>query len=130
MFRVLSDVLSDRKIKSGDVIEMRSLDPGQTPEPYAIVAVCFIWSGVLLLRQFVPPRMLITNSARRNLPNLHLEGLGSLSPACAWIPKHNAERYLVSSIGAAFALELAKSGGEAMIAVAPKGENELAVRAP
>ena len=29
MFRVLSDVLSDRKIKSGEVIEMRSLDPGQ-----------------------------------------------------------------------------------------------------
>ena len=74
IFRVLSDVLSDRKIKSGDVIEMRSLDPGQTPEPYAIVAVCFIWSGVLLLRQFVPPRMLITNSAKANLPNLHLEG--------------------------------------------------------
>ncbi len=72
MFRVLSDVLSDRKINSGHVIEMMSLDPGQTPEPYAIVAVCFIWSGVLLLRQFVPPRMLITNSARRNLPNLHL----------------------------------------------------------
>ncbi len=74
MFRVLSDVLSDRKINSGDLIEMRSLDPGQTPEPYAIVAVCFIWSGVLLLRQFVPPRMLITNSAKRNLPNLYLEG--------------------------------------------------------
>ena len=74
MFRVLSNVLSDRKINSVDVIEMRSLDPGQTPEPYAIVAVCFIWSGVLLLRQFVPPRMLITNSAKVNLPNLHLEG--------------------------------------------------------
>ena len=74
VFRVLSDVLSDRKIKSGDVIEMTSLDPGQTSEPHAIVAVCFIWSGVLLLRQFVPPRMLITNSAKRNLPNLHLEG--------------------------------------------------------
>jgi hypothetical protein len=74
VFRVLSDVLSDRKIKCGDVIEMRSLDPGQTPEPYAIVAVCFIWSGALLLRQFVPPRMLITNSAKRNLPNLHLGG--------------------------------------------------------
>ena len=74
MFRVLSNVLSDRKINFGDVIEMRSLDPGQTPEPYAIVAVCFIWSGVLLLRQFVPPRMLITNSAKRNLPNLHFEG--------------------------------------------------------
>ena len=73
MFRVLSNVLSDRKINSGDVIEMRSLDPGQTPEPYAIVAVCFIWSGVLLLRQFVPPRMLITNSAKRNLPNLYLD---------------------------------------------------------
>ena len=73
MFRVLSDVLSDRKIKSGAVIEMRSLDPGQTPEPYAIVAVCFIWSGALLLRQFVPPRMLITNSAKRNLPNLYLD---------------------------------------------------------
>jgi len=74
IFRVLSDVLSDRKIKAGAVIEMRSLDPGQTPEPYAIVAVCFIWSGVLLLRQFVPPRMLFTNSAKRNLPNLHFEG--------------------------------------------------------
>ena len=73
VFRVLSDVLFDLKIKSGDVIEMRSLDPGQTPEPYAIVAVCFIWSGVLLLRQFVPPRMLITNSAKRNLPNLYLD---------------------------------------------------------
>jgi hypothetical protein len=73
IFRVLSDVLSDRKIKSGAVIEMRSLDPGQTPEPYAIVAVCFIWSGALLLRQFVPPRMLITNSAKRNLPNLYLD---------------------------------------------------------
>ena len=73
IFRVLSNVLSDRKINSGDVIEMRSLDPGQTPEPYAIVAVRFIWSGVLLLRQFVPPRMLITNSAKRNLPNLYLD---------------------------------------------------------
>jgi hypothetical protein len=73
MFRVLSDVLSDRKIRPGQVIEMRSLDPGQAPEPYAIVAVCFIWSGVLLLRQFVPPRMLITNSAKRNLPNLYLD---------------------------------------------------------
>jgi hypothetical protein len=72
VFRVLSDVLFDLNIKSGDVIEMRSLDPGQTPEPYAIVAVSFIWSGVLLLRQFVPLRMLITNSAKRNLPNLHL----------------------------------------------------------
>ena len=71
--RVFRDVLSDLNIKSGDVIEMRSLDPGQTPEPYAIVAVCFIWSGVLLLRQFVPPRMLITNSAKRNLPNLYLD---------------------------------------------------------
>jgi len=69
----LSDVLSDLNIKAGDVIEMRSLDPGQTPEPYAIVAVRFIWSGVLLLRQFVPPRMLITNSAKTNLPNLHLD---------------------------------------------------------
>jgi hypothetical protein len=74
VFRVLSDVLFDLNIKSGDVIEMRSLDPGQTPEPHAIVAVCFIWSGVLLLRQFVPLRMLITNSAKRNLPNLHLGG--------------------------------------------------------
>src|SRR6516162_2440476 len=73
VFRVLSDVLFDLKIKAGDVIEMRSLDPGQTPEPYAIVAVRFIWSGVLLLRQFVPPRMLITNSAKRNLPNLYLD---------------------------------------------------------
>ena len=74
VFRVLSDVLFDLNIRSGDVIEMTSLDPGQTPEPHAIVAVCFIWSGVLLLRQFVPPRMLITNSAKRNLPNLHLGG--------------------------------------------------------
>ena len=81
VFRVLSDVLSDLNIKSGDVIEMRSLDLAHTPEPYAIVAVCFIWSGVLLLRQFVPPRMLITNSAKRNLPNLHL-GLSWKPVAC------------------------------------------------
>ena len=71
-FRVRSDVLSDLDIRSGDDIETRAASPGHTPEPYAIVAFCFIWSGVLLLRQFVPPRMLITNSSKGNLPHLHL----------------------------------------------------------
>jgi hypothetical protein len=71
-FRVLSDVLSDNNIRTGDVIEMMAVDPGHIPEPYAIVAVSFIWSGVLLLRQFVPPRMLITNSIKGGLPHVHL----------------------------------------------------------
>ena len=51
---------------------MRSPVPDYTPEPYAIVAVSFIWSGVLLLRQFVPPRMLVTNSSKGGLPHVHL----------------------------------------------------------
>jgi len=71
-FRVLSDVLSELDIRTGDVIEMTAVEPGHTPEPHAVVAVSFIWSGVLLLRQFIPPRMLITNSSKGNLPHLHL----------------------------------------------------------
>ena len=54
-FRVLSDVLSDLGIRTGDVLAMTATDPGYTPGPQAIVAVSFIWSGVLLLRQFIPP---------------------------------------------------------------------------
>jgi len=72
VFGVLSDVLSDLDIRTGDVIEMRSPAPDYTPEPHAIVAVSLIWSGVLLLRQFVPPRMLITNSSKGGLPHVHL----------------------------------------------------------
>ena len=72
LFCVLSDVLSDLDMRTGNIIEMRAIDAGQRLEPDAIVAVRFIWSGVLLLRQFVPPRMLITNSSKGNLPHLLL----------------------------------------------------------
>lgn len=71
-FRVLSDVLSDLDIRTGDVIEMTAVEPGHTPEPHTVVAVSFIWSGVLLLRQFVPPRMLVTNSSKGGLPHVQL----------------------------------------------------------
>jgi hypothetical protein len=71
-FRILSDVLSDLDIRTGDVLEMTATVPGYTPGPQAIVAVSFIWSGVLLLRQFVPPRMLITNSSKGGLPHVLL----------------------------------------------------------
>jgi hypothetical protein len=72
LYCVLSDVLSDLKIYSGDVLEMRSLAPEESLAPYSIVAVRFVWTGVLLLRQFVPPKILITNSGKGNLPHLHL----------------------------------------------------------
>ena len=72
VFRVLSDVLSDLHIRTGDVIEMTAVEPGHTLEPHAVVAVSFIWSGVLLLRQFVPPRMLVTNSSKGGLPHMLL----------------------------------------------------------
>jgi len=52
VFRVLSDVLFDLNLRTGDVIEMTSPAPDYTPEPYAIVAVSFIWSGVLLLHSY------------------------------------------------------------------------------
>ena len=71
LFCVLSDKLSDLDIRTGNIIEMRAINSGQRLEPHAIVAVRFIWSGVLLLR-FVPPRMLITNSSTGNLPHLLL----------------------------------------------------------
>ncbi len=71
-FLVLSDVLSDRDIRTGDILEMTATDPGYTPEPDAIVAVSVIWSGVLLLRQFIPPRILVTNSSKGGLPHLLL----------------------------------------------------------
>ena len=38
--------------------------------------------------------------------------------------------FLVSTIGSALAPKLAKSGSEAMIAVDPKGEDELALPVP
>jgi len=71
-FRVLSDVLSDLDIRTGDVLAMTAVEPGYTPGPQAIVAVSFIWSGVLLLRQFIPPRMLVTNSSKGGLPHVLL----------------------------------------------------------
>jgi hypothetical protein len=71
-FLVLSDVLSDRDIRTGDILAMTATDPGYTPGPEAIVAVSFIWSGVLLLRQFIPPRMLVTNSSKGGLPHVLL----------------------------------------------------------
>jgi hypothetical protein len=71
VFRVLSEVLSDLDIRCGAVLRMRAMNPGEAPKAYAAVAVRFIWSGTLLLRQFVPPRTLITNS-RENYPHLRL----------------------------------------------------------
>jgi len=71
-FLVLSDVLADRDIRTGDILEMTATDPGYTPRSHAIVAVSFIWSGVLLLRQFIPPRMLVTNSSKGGLPHVLL----------------------------------------------------------
>ena len=41
-FRVLSDVLSDLDIRTGDVLAMTAVEPGHTPGPQAIVAVSFI----------------------------------------------------------------------------------------
>ena len=71
-FRVLSEVLSGLDIRTGDVIEMKCAPPGSMPEPYAIVAVSLIWHDIVLLRQFIPPRLLITNSTTCNLPHMHL----------------------------------------------------------
>jgi hypothetical protein len=71
-FLVLSDVLADRDIRTGDILEMTATDSGYIPRPEAIVAVSFIWSGVLLLRQFIPPRMLVTNSSKGGLPHVLL----------------------------------------------------------
>jgi hypothetical protein len=64
VFQVLSDVISDLKIRSGDIVSMRTLTPLMRPPPYAVVAVHLAWTGVLLLRQYIPPRLLITNSSR------------------------------------------------------------------
>jgi hypothetical protein len=72
VFRVLSEVLSDLEIRCGSVLRMRAIEPGETPKAYAVVAVRFIWSGALLLRQFVPPKILITNSRGENYPHLRL----------------------------------------------------------
>jgi hypothetical protein len=72
VFRVLSDVLSDLDIRRGSVLSMRAIQSGDSPKAHAIVAVRFIWSSALLLRQFVPPRTLITNSRGENYPHLHL----------------------------------------------------------
>ncbi len=71
VFKVLSHVLSDLEIHPGGVLPMRAIEPGESPEAYAIVAARFVWTGALLLRQFVPPRILITNS-RENAPHLYL----------------------------------------------------------
>lgn len=61
-YRVLSSVLSDLGIDAGNILTMRILAEGEPIDAFTIVAVRF--EGKLLLRQYVPPRLLITNSIK------------------------------------------------------------------
>ncbi len=61
-YRVLTPVLSDLGFYPGQVLTMRLLNDNEAPEAYAIVAASV--GGRLLLRQFVPPGQLITNSRK------------------------------------------------------------------
>jgi hypothetical protein len=69
-YRVLTPVLSDLGFDPGQVITMRLLNENEAPEAYAIVAASA--DGRLLLRQFVPPGLLITNSRKILAPCLRL----------------------------------------------------------
>ncbi len=59
-YRVLTPVLSDLGFFPGQVLTMRALADNEAPEAFAVVAVSV--GGRLLLRQFVLPALLITNS--------------------------------------------------------------------
>ena len=67
-YRVLTPVLSDLGFYPGQVLTMRLLGKHEAPDAFAIVAVSV--GGRLLLRQFVPPALLITNSRQVLAPNL------------------------------------------------------------
>jgi hypothetical protein len=69
-YRVLTPVLSDLGFFPGQVLTMRALADNETPEAFAIVAVSA--GGALLLRQFVPPRLLIANSRAALIPMISL----------------------------------------------------------
>ncbi len=69
-YRVLTPVLSDLGFYPGQVLTMRALADNETPKAFAIVAVRA--GGALLLRQFVPPALLITNSRAALIPMIPL----------------------------------------------------------
>ncbi len=75
-YRVLTPVLSDLGFEPGQTITMRLLNENEAPEAYAIVAAS-------LLRQFVLPGQLITNSRKILAPGLWLdEGVKILACLC------------------------------------------------
>ena len=77
MFRVISDVMSDLGIGEGTPIiadtapaVLKEIQMGQV-----VVAEVFpegAKEGVLLLRQYIAPHLLITNSTDQNLPSIHM----------------------------------------------------------
>jgi hypothetical protein len=64
-YKVCINVLSDFGILSGDVLRLPRLRENELPPEISVCAVEFDLDGstVLLLRLFVPPRQLISNSA-------------------------------------------------------------------
>ena len=64
-YKVYINALSDSGIRSGDVLRLPRLRENELPTEISVCAVEFDLDGipVLLLRLFVPPRQLISNSA-------------------------------------------------------------------
>jgi hypothetical protein len=84
-YKVCIDVLSDAGIRSGDVLRLQRLCENEPPREISVCAVEFDLDGstVLLLRQFVPPRQLISNSACV-LPPLTLGPRARIVAAAPW----------------------------------------------
>jgi hypothetical protein len=80
-YRVLTPVLSDLDVYPGQILTMRLLGESEEPEAFAIVAVSA--GDRLLLRQFVQPAQLITNSRKATAPCLWL-GEEVKILACLW----------------------------------------------
>ncbi len=80
-YRVLTPVLSDLGFHPGQTITMRLLNENEAPEAFAIVAASA--DGRLLLRQYVQPGQLITNSRKIRAPGLWIgEGVKILACLC------------------------------------------------
>ncbi len=91
-YRVLTAALSDLGFCEGDILTMRTFRARDMLDPFGIVALEH--EGRLLLRQFVPPRLLVTNSAHVTEPPLTLhEGTQVIATA----PAIAMKRYLTKT---------------------------------
>lgn len=82
LYRIETNVLEDAGLREGDIVVVDdSAAAVRDVRPLQSVLVSYAAPddperSLLLLRQFVPPRMLITNSARETRPALHLDSEG------------------------------------------------------